>query len=326
MTIAASKLVKPGRVAVITINWNGWENTLACLDALHTSQGADWHLYIVDNGSTDDSLTNLRGLGERVTVIATGVNGGWTGGNNVGIERALASDAEFIFLLNNDAFVEPDTIATLISTFRSQAGPHAPVLGPIHRGLNSSAYDFHTAEADPRTGIPGWKPLSTGTEPPALMETAYIGGAAMLAHRQHFEAVGLLDDRFYLNFDDTDWCMRVRSAGFPLLMVGSAVIRHIGSVSIGGRSSPLQMYFMSRNRLLFAEKHCTWSERLWLCKWYVVQARRLAKDGGSPRWITRLFAKTGVIAAFRQGVADYLFRRFGDCPSKVRSWNYELRH
>jgi len=311
-------------IAVVTINWNGWRHTLDCLHALRASEGASWHLYLVDNASTDDSREHLRGLGPDVTLIEAATNGGWTGGNNLGLREALTAGHEHIFILNNDAFVEPDTLARLLAVSAAfSAEARRPILGPIHRGSSTRDYDFHAAARDPKTGIPAWIPageLGSRLDRP-LIETAYISGAAIFAHRHHFETIGLLDDRFYLNFDDTDWCRRAEKAGFPLLMVRDAAIRHIGSASIGGRYSPLQTYFLTRNRLLFADKHCSPIERLRLFRRCLWQARELAGKG-SGWWPSRLMRiEDGPPAAFRRGLRDYLLRRFGDCPPEIRQWN-----
>ena len=309
------------RIAVVTINWNGWANTRECLAALREGRQADWHLFIVDNASTDDSVERLTGLGDDVTLIVSPINGGWTGGNNLGITRALEAGYDWLFILNNDAFVEPDTLELLLAEAEAQAAQgHWPIIGPVHRGTDATDYDFIGSGTDPKTGIPAWTEAAhapTGR----LTHTSYISGAGLFANRRHFETVGLLDDRFYLNFDDTDWCRRAASLGFPLLMLSDAVIRHVGSASIGGRQSPLQTYFMTRNRLLFAEKHCTLAERLRLVRRYVWQARELTHKDHVLGWMSDLAgARDGVRAAFRAGVGDYVFRRFGDCPAIVRSW------
>lgn len=303
-------------IAVVTINWNGAGNTLACLAALRAGEGPSWRLYLVDNASTDNSLDRLRGLGDDVVLLTSPVNAGWTGGNNLGLRAALAAGHRHVFILNNDAFVERDTLARLLAAARS-AGHPQPVLGAVHRGVEGNDYDFTTAVMDPKTGIPSWSDGPPEDKP--LLPTAYIGGAAIFASREHFETIGLFDDRFYLNFDDTDWCRRAVSAGFPLLMVRDAAIRHVGSASIGGRQSPLQTYFLTRNRLLYAEKHCTPIERLRLLRRYVWQARDLTGDRSAGGWLFRLFGATdGIVEAFRRGLSDYLLRRFGDCPPEIR--------
>ena len=316
-------MILENTIAVVTINWNGWANTLDCLAALRASERAAWHLFIVDNASSDDSLAHLADLGDDVTLIASPVNGGWTGGNNLGVTTALSAGYDWLFILNNYAFVEPDTLERLLAEARAQAQHDVwPELGPIHRGDSLEDYDFIGSSTDPKTGIPGWIDASAHPGLPArLTPTSYVSGAGIFVNRRHFETIGLFDDRFYLNFDDTDWCRRAERLGYPLLMLADATIRHIGSASIGGRLSPLQTYFMTRNRLLFAEKHCTWRERLRLARRYVWQARELTGRDSAFRWLPLLLrARGNATAAFRTGLVDYAARRFGDCPAAIRRW------
>jgi GT2 family glycosyltransferase len=302
-------------IGVITINWNGWQGTIACLKALRNTVGPTWHLYLVDNASEDDSVSHLSGIGEDVTLIESTVNAGWTGGNNIGIKQALAAGHEFIFILNNDAFVESNTLAALLETFRKSAA-RMPVLGPVHKKYGEDEYDFLGLIDDHVIRIETDKPLDE------TYDTWLIKGAGIFAHREHFQVVGLFDDRFFLNWDDSDWCLRVSKAGFPLLMVRDAVIEHIGSASIGSMHSPLQSYFMARNCLLFGEKHLSIAQRLKDLRVLVWQARDLPRATPQYLWVFDiLFAKSGSSAAFRRGILDYCRRRFGDCPAVVRKWN-----
>jgi GT2 family glycosyltransferase len=308
----------PDSVAVVTINWNGWRHTLACLSALRGSVGANWHLFIVDNGSTDDSVARLKGLGADTTLIQSGANLGWTGGNNVALRKILDLNYEHIFVLNNDAAVHADTLSRLVAA-SSKCTPR-PVLGAYHRGVKTSDYDFCGSHIEPRTGIPVWNDVRTCERPTtgALVDTAYIGGAALFAHVDHFRRVGLFDERFFLNFDDTDWCARARETGFPLKMVGGAVVDHEGSASIGGRYAPMQTYFLTRNKLLYAQKHATTIQRVRLMRHIVWQAKDMASGRGLRRYFNALRALDGQAVAFRQGIADYFAGRFGDCPPIVR--------
>lgn len=310
------------RVAVVTVNWNGWAMTLAALDGLRRSRGADWHLVIVDNASTDGSRERLRGLGDDVTLIESPVNGGWTGGNNLGIRWALAAGFHTLFVLNNDALVEPDTIATLVETRRAVGNA---VIGPVHLDGEGTAFDFVGTDIDPPTGLPVWKPVDPAyvAALPDLIATSTIKGAGLFFGAEHVAALGLFDDRFYLNYDETDWCYRAREAGFDLWMTKRAVIRHAGSGSIGGMASPLQAYFLARNALLFAERHCTPGQRWRMLRRLWWEARDLPRADPVRRgWFWRFLARPSPAQrAYRMGLLHYLTRRFGDCPPSIRALN-----
>ncbi len=306
-------------IAVVTVNWNGWRNTLACLSALRRERTAGWRLYIVDNASEDDSLARLANLGSDVTLIKSPLNGGWTGGNNLGVKQALDDKHEFIFLINNDAFVAPNSLSILRDCFRANEG-RMPILGPVHRDVDGTSYGFLGTSNDKITGFPAWN-HTDGIEPASLQETfetSTISGAGIFAHRLHFEKIGLFDERFFLYFDEFDWCFRAKSAGFPLLMVRDAVIDHIGSASVG-QNSPLQEYFITRNALLFAEKHLTLRQRLCLLRRHIWRTRHLPRETSPNRSMLRFLTEpTGQTAAFRHGLLDYFRRRFGDCPGIFR--------
>ena len=310
-------------IAVITVNWNGWRMTLDCLASLRASEGAKWRLYIVDNASTDDSIDHLRDLGDDVTLIRSDVNGGWTGGNNLGVLRALEQGHDFIFLLNNDATVERDTLSRLLTYVQSEEGEAPPVIGPVNRRDDDpSRYDFLGGDVDDRTGMPTHR---SGTEAdrralPASYDVAFVNGAGLFLTRRHVEVVGLFDDSFYLNFDDTDWCYRARRAGFPIRLLAAVSIVHAFSGSIGGVWSPLNVYFMTRNSLLFAERHSSWRQRLSHAADLAKQGRSLTfVSGGLRRVLLMIFGTAATQKAFRAGIRDYALRRYGDCPNSIRS-------
>ncbi len=309
-------------VAVIIVNWNGWRHTLACVEALRRTEGVSWHAYVVDNASSDESVARLSGLDGDAELVASDVNRGWSGGNNFGLARALTRDHRYVFLLNNDATVRVDTIRRLVDAHDGIDGP-SPVLGALQRTDDGSEFSFVAARRDPRLCIPIWLPWE---EFPKLMQqpliaSAFAGGAALFAHRALYDEIGLFDERFFLNYDETDWCFRAAAAGHPIYTVRDAVVHHTGNATIGGQESPLQNYFLTRNQLLFAEKHGTRAQLagnvrkcLGLMKWLSTsdslagRARKLLRP--EPR-----------MKAVQYGIRDYLLRRFGDCPDEVRRLN-----
>lgn len=310
----------PDSVAVAVVNWNNWRLSLECLASLRSSVGVDWHLYLVDNASTDGSRDHLVALGEDVTVIASPVNGGWTGGNNLAVRRALADGYPYVFILNNDALVEPDTIATLLHAFRAHGSN--PVLGPVHFDHDGETLEFIGADIDARSGLAH---IRTARDValdalPAHYPTAFAKGAGIFTARVHYDRLGLFDDAFYLNYDDTDWCFRARAAGFDVLMLAGARIVHGGSGSIGGALSPLNIYFLARNELLFAERHSSLRQRPRQLFDFLQQGNRIPSHPSRlRRFLLLLFGRTATVRAWRAGVRDYLLRRFGDCPADIRA-------
>lgn len=310
------------QVAVIVVNWNGWQLCLDCLASLRRSEGVGWHLYLIDNASTDGSPQHLRDLGDDVTVILSDINGGWTGGNNLGVKRALADGHQRLFILNSDAQVRPDTLAKLVHFGAGRSPP--PLVGPVHRSMDETHLNFVGAQVDPRSGIP--RNLEAHEVDfdgcGEAYDTAYIRGAAIFASRVHFDQLGLFDDRYYLNFDESDWCFRAREAGFPVLMLKTAEILHLESASIGGGASPLNTYFIIRNGLLFGEAHCTARQRLSHARDVLRSAMyALPYTSRARRLLGVMVGRSPAQQAFRMAVRDYALRRFGNCPPKIRALN-----
>jgi len=302
-------------VAAIVVNWNGWRHTEAALASLERSTYDRWSLIVVDNASSDDSVERLQGLSPRLRLVQSGTNLGFAGGCNLGVRAALEDDADAVFLLNSDATVRPETLGTLVDAHRET--PDA-VLGALVRFTDGGALQFFGSRRGPEVGGPIWftEAADSAELSQPLIESDFIFGAALFAGAGLFERVGLFDERFFLTYEETDWCYRARAIGSRCLVVRDAVVDHVGSASLGSATSPLQAYFLQRNRLLFWEKHA--GLHLW--------ARGLR---GDLRWFSRGFsqdlhslARRRRLDATRRATfvawRDYLFRRFGDSPASIR--------
>jgi GT2 family glycosyltransferase len=289
------------KIAVVIVNWNGWEDTIAAHQSLSQSEGQDWHLIVVDNASSDDSLAKLAGLTD-TTLIANPRNDGFAGGCNVGIQAAFEMGSEFIFLLNNDATVHPDTLGKLLSA----SALHDGVVGCVVRFAGTTKLQFFGC----RTGWDGAPLWYEQTADAAVLEQAlipsdFIFGAALFAKAETFRRIGLFDERFYLTYEETDWCYRARDAGLSCHIVRDAVVEHQVNKSLGGATSPLQAYFLHRNRLLFLERHASF-KRLVRGVLEALKQARYAQGAATRR-------------AMMIGIRDYFFRRFGDCPASIRT-------
>ena len=179
-----------------------------------------------------------------------------------------------------------------------------------------------------------WKGRLASELPLEMMSTEYVCGAALFFRASVARSVGLFDERFFLVCEDSDWCFRARRAGFGCVTVPSARVWHKIGTSFGSEASPLRTYFNTRNKLLWAEKHV--SRREW---WHILRGRCAALllgslSTGQPQARSHkalLWAVNGFVRewsrkvhdpqeiAHRRGVLDYLFRRFGDCPPRIRA-------
>jgi GT2 family glycosyltransferase len=310
-------------VGIVTVNWRQWELTHACLSSVRKSNYRDAHCYIVDNASGDGSLDHLAQLGDDVTLIANPTNAGWAGGNNAAIPHVLRDGHDFVLLLNNDALLALDALDALISAHEeimAEGSNQAPILGAAER-RHDGEYGFLQATLHASTGIPA---LSTAIDDAAremaLLPTAYANGAALFCHRSVFEAIGLFDRRFFLYYDEADWCFRAARRKHPIRSVLAAEIYHEGGATTGGVQSPLHVYFTTRNCLLFAEKHSSARQRAALARDYAWMAREYGGGRGRFDWPLRFLRDHDpAVVAFRHGVRDYLLRRFGNCPAIIRA-------
>lgn len=218
------------RVIAVIVNWNGREETLACLASLSRATPAPTHTIVVDNGSHDDSVAAVQAAFPAVEVLALPGNRHFAAGANAGLRRALARDAGYLWLLNNDLTVEARALATLIAAAEESG---AGIVGPRVRtpqGLDEVGawWDFDGGRILP--AFAGEAGLEAATLP-----VDYVWGCAMLIHVSVFRAIGLLDERYVAYFEDADFCMRARKAGFQTVAATGALVWHEGSRSAARR-------------------------------------------------------------------------------------------
>ncbi|MCB0254177.1 MAG: glycosyltransferase family 2 protein [Anaerolineae bacterium] len=254
-------------VSIVVLNWNEPEHTVACLHSLMATGTQDrMTVLAVDNGSADDSVARLRISFPEIEIVETGINLGYAGGNNVGIQRALAAGAEAVCILNNDVIVEPDFLAPLLAALQGQ--PDVGVVTPLvaeqgekggHVWALGSAVNWRTAEVMRRHG---GEPVAPWLQR-ASFEVDVASGAAMLVKREVFERVGMMDEAFFLYFEEVDWSLTVRQAGYRILAVPTSVVWHRVSATLG-TTSPAIDYYMLRNHLRLIGRHWSGVRRIYL--------------------------------------------------------------
>ena len=245
-----SEAARPERpaVAIVVVNYNQAALTRACLASLGASTGVDATVYLVDNASRDGGSDLVPDDAPPTAVLRLPVNTGFAGGNNAGIQGALAAGARAILLLNNDTTVAPDAVARLLARLdaRTVVVPQVRDAAPPH-------------ERAEWLGRFDWERGILRTEAPPLdapSEVDMAGGCCVLLPRGLVETVGTFDERYFLYYEDIDLFTRARRAGFRLVYEPAAVIHHVGSGSSGGTAiSPVTLYYNTRNRLLLMRTH-----------------------------------------------------------------------
>ncbi len=294
-------------VTVIVLSYNNTADTLACLDSLTRDRGGEFDTIVVDNGSTDGAVAAIRAQYPNVTLIELAQNWGWAGGNNAGIRCALERGSKLICLLNNDTIVPAGTIAAMAQkSWR---------LGPC---LLHPAIDFaepsEGAQLDPRQSIPrAFKRLAQENE---VFELDFAYGACLMIPADLFRAIGMFDERFFLQLEETDFYWRARQSGVRSLCMTSARITHAESRSFGGRKTPMKTYYFVRNTLLLTEKHHRSPPgvlRALLSLYWSLSRIAQQDEAQKPdrAFLSWFVSRSPFPAAARAGLRDYLLRRFG---------------
>ncbi|MDD5557258.1 MAG: glycosyltransferase family 2 protein [bacterium] len=247
------------KICIIVLNWNGREETLACLRSLREIDYADYSVVLVDNASTDGSADEIERLHPEVRLIRNPVNAGFDGGNNIGILAALRDGAEAVLLLNNDTIVCPGILRAFADADRSL--PRAGILGPkIYYHERPSV--FWWAGCRRTASTTGW--LLSFTQEGKFREDHgqydeirkidSVIGCAMYIRRRVIEEIGMLDERFFIYHEEYDFCQRAANVGWQCYFVPSARVWHKVSLSMGGAYSPSLYYLWTRNWLLVTRK------------------------------------------------------------------------
>jgi GT2 family glycosyltransferase len=219
------------KVCCVVLTWNDKENLLECLESMSKMTYSSLEIVVSDNGSTDGTLEALDRHFPGVTVLANGKNLFWAGGNNVGIEYAMAHGADYVFLLNNDIAVDPELVSELVRV--GESDPAIGVLGPKiyyydENGLEGRTIWYAAARIFLWRGIAahvGIRELDEG-QYDQVGPTDYVTGCALMIKREVVEKIGLIDPIYVAYGEDMDWSHRARLAGYKLTYVPTAVLWH----------------------------------------------------------------------------------------------------
>jgi GT2 family glycosyltransferase len=237
------------KVGIVLLNWNGWQDTCACLQSLSRLYSHDFEVVVVDNASTDDSPSHIRNAFPDITILETGRNLGFAGGCNVGMRYLLDRGCDLFWLLNNDTSVESDALQALVDKARNDKR-----LGAIGSAIHSADNGNHL-QAWGGGYINFWLGRSRHFVSPVPDQSLeFITGASLMIRREAIEDIGLLDEHFFMYWEDADYCFRLRAAGWRLGVAGDSHIRHKGSASVGKGSANMDRYF-NASAARFFEKH-----------------------------------------------------------------------
>ncbi len=232
-------------VGIVISNYNGWQDTVQCLESLDKQTYRDFEIILLDDASTNDSVEQLRPhLPANTVFLPQQANIGFAAANNVGIRRALADGCNWVLLLNNDTVAAPDFLETLL-----RETPEGAVSCPKMLFLDPpDEIWFAGGELDRATGrvkhLGGHE-----KDGPAFAEkkqVSFITFCCVLLPRDVIERVGFLDETLFMYCEDVDYCIRLADAGVPLWFLPDAKIWHKAGGSAGGM---LSVYYITRNTL-----------------------------------------------------------------------------
>ncbi|WP_162341346.1 glycosyltransferase family 2 protein [Cyclobacterium salsum] len=209
-------------LAIIILNWNGWDFTCACLKSLERSGFSAEAIIVVDNGSDDGSDRKIKKQFPRVQLILHPVNAGFTGGNNLGIKAALDQGYAYIMLLNNDTEVGADFWKPLLEEM--QGHPETAAVQPLIYFLHPKSKIWNAGGK-----YQSWLGMAQTIHHPYSNDpypTDWITGCAILVRASVLEKIGLLDEHYFAYFEDVDWSLRMRKEGYTLKVVPKSIIFH----------------------------------------------------------------------------------------------------
>ncbi|AYL95859.1 glycosyltransferase family 2 protein [Mucilaginibacter celer] len=243
------------KVSVVTVNFNQPAVTEELLSSIEkTNTYTNLEVIVVDNASkvnpVPDWITKYPGI----IFIRSEINLGFAGGNNLGLKSATG---DYIFMVNNDTEFTPGLVATLVNVLDSNdaVGMISPKINyfidkQLIQYAGYTPMNYYTA----RNSCIGLKQKDEGQYDHITAPTAYCHGAAMMIRKEAIEKAGMMNENFFLYYEEVDWCEHIIRAGFKAWVCTEALIYHKESVSVG-KKSKLKEYFMNRNRILFIRRN-----------------------------------------------------------------------
>lgn len=260
-------------IGIVLLNWNTAADTIACYRSLLSLQYQNRKIVIVDNGSDDDSVEQMRRELAGVEMIENAENTGYAAGNNVGVKKMLEEGCAAVWILNNDTEVDPESLTEMVKALDD---PKVGLVGGIvyfyedpttgRTGRESRAIQFANGGIFWPTGKSiNWRRPKDDLKP---YETTFIMGASMLVRKEVFDQIGLLPEEYFLNYEETDFCVRAHRAGWKLMIAPKTKVWHKFGASMG-QFSNRYFFYMHRNSAHFMMKVAPfWAKCLFL-PWYI---------------------------------------------------------
>ncbi len=243
-------------VFIILVNWNNTKYTIDAIREVKKQTYANCRIIVVDNNSNTKPDKEILKIESKATIIQTGENLGYSGGNNRGMEYALRQQADFILFMNSDVFLDPKMIGNLVKAMDKDknlgaVGPRIYyyqdkkkiwfIEGPIN-WIKGTTHSLHQGEKDKGRFK---RPIATDR----------LAGTAMLIRSEILEKIGGFDETYFMFLEDVDLSVRIRKEGYMLKTIPQAILWHNESTTTGGKDSKKTIYYYTRNKLYFMRKN-----------------------------------------------------------------------
>jgi len=251
------KKSKQALIYIILLNYNGYEDTVECISSLESIDYDNYEIVIVDNCSTDNSYKKFKEKYSELNynILKSEYNCGFAGGNNIGIEFSLNNGADYVLLLNNDTIVEKNFLKELVESIEKEKNSCVGI-GKIYYFSDNKRIWYAGGKIDEYKGNSvhfGYNEIDNGKyDNERYVE--FATGCFLLISKKIIEKVGLLNEDYFLYYEDTDYCYKMKEKGINIKYCPKSVIYHKISASTGRKSYLFQYYYL-RNRLVFIKKH-----------------------------------------------------------------------
>jgi hypothetical protein len=247
------------KVTIVTVNYNGLTYTIDFLKSLRKCTYSNIEIIVVDNASPQ-GIGNLAIDFPEIHLIKSKENLGFAGGNNLGIK---VGTGKYFFLLNNDTEPDPDFIEPIIRLMESNTSIGICSSKLLYFSQPDTLQFAGSTGINPYTGR-GFA-IGHGEKDQSKFDESYktllAHGAAMMISRTAIDKVGLMAELFFLYYEETDFCERIKKGGFEIWYCGKSKVFHKESMSVG-KESPMKVYYLTRNRLIYTRRNTSGFQKL----------------------------------------------------------------
>lgn len=290
------------KVAIIVLNWNGWRDTIECLESLNVVDYPGLEVIVIDNASTDDSVKEIKDWAKhnvpifeerfldyshldieplaqdvnclkgicQLVLLKLDVNLGFCAGNNIGMMQGYKDGADFFLILNNDTVVTPGFLKPMVEAVLHES--NVGLVGGIICYANEPDKIWFAGGIFDKY-LESHRRLDSCSvseiEPDKVLDTDWVSGCMMLIPRRVYEQVGEFYEGFFIWSEEWDYSIRVKKAGYRVIITTGSRIYHKVGQSLGVLK-PLSYYYGTRNKLLLKRMHLSWSRRIRFMFWFLL--------------------------------------------------------